>query len=243
VGAVVRRDAAAVVLVALAALGLRLGFTDALLDYVQPWMRWPIVATAVLLAVLGVSELVDSVSGRQSASTGPADGCPAPGQEAGHGGHSTRVAWLLAAPVVVTLVVAPGALEADAVFRALPAAPIPLDELAPLPTPIDGWYELPVAEFVARSVGPEGGLEGLPVKLVGFVVDRGEDSSLARFRISCCAADAQVSEVRLRGVDAVPAENSWIVVYGRWVPGGPTGGAVMDVERLIPVARPANPYE
>ena len=235
-----RRDGAAVVLVALGVLGLRLALTDAMLDYVRAWMRWPILATSLLLIVLGILELLGALSGRRSP---VGDGAEAAGHAHGGNRHGPAVTWLLIAPVVVTLVVAPGALEADAVYRALPAAPIPLEEIPPLPVPVDGHYELPLAEFVARAVGPEGGLEGLPVRLVGFVVRRGGDVSMARFRISCCAADAQVAEIRLGGVADAPDQDTWVVVEGRWVSTGPGGDAAMQVERLAPIVRPTNPYE
>jgi uncharacterized repeat protein (TIGR03943 family) len=237
----VRRDAAAVVLVSLGVLGLRLALTAALLDYVRGWMRVPVALASVLLIVLGVSELAEARSEtRASGGRGPRRG-PGAGPHDHHGGGS-RVAWFLVAPIVVSLVVAPGALGVDAVDRSLPVAVIPIQDLPPLPVPVDGAHELPLAEFLARAVGPEGAMEGRTIRLVGFVVWRGSEPSLARFRINCCAADAQVAEVGLAGWGDVPEQGTWVQVEGRWVSVGGLRPS-LQVSRLIPIERPANPYE
>ena len=230
-----RRDSAAVVLVSLGLLGLRLAATGGLLDYVREWMRWPIALTSVLLIVLGASELVGARTDRRL----PATGGSAPHD---HNGDNPRVAWLLAAPIIVSLVVAPGALGVDAVDRSLAVAAIPIEELPPLPVPVDGAYELPLTEFVSRAVGPEGAMGGLPIRLVGFVVWRGSEPSVTRFRINCCAADAQVAEVGLAGWGEVPDQGSWVEVQGRWVSSGALRPS-LQVDRLKAIEQPANPYE
>jgi uncharacterized repeat protein (TIGR03943 family) len=249
----VRRDSGAVVLVALGVLGLRLAVTDAMLDYVKPVMRIPLLITSVILLALGVWEFWVSLrEGSPDDEHGgdhkQHDHHEHHGTEDVHG-HSHRhggpgVAWLLLAPVLVTLIIAPGALQADAVKRALPASPTPISELGPLPRPVDGVYELPLAEFAARSVGPEGQLDDKTVRVVGFVVDRGDGPTVARFRLSCCAADARVSEAALIGVADVPSENTWVVVEGTWVPGPPGEYApAIQVGDLRVIPQPANPYQ
>jgi len=234
----VRRDGAAVVLVALGVLGLRLAITGALLDYVREWMRWPVALTAVLLIVLGVSELV----GARAVVRTPKRGDPDAKAHDHHGGISAA-AWFLIVPIIVSLVVAPGALSVDAVDRSMPVARIPIGELPPLPIPVDGAYELPLTEFVSRSVGFEGAMGELPIRLVGFVVWRGPEPSIARFRIKCCAADAQVAEVGLVGwVDDVPEKGVWVTVEGRWVNAGVYRPS-LEVLNLTVIEQPANPYE
>jgi uncharacterized repeat protein (TIGR03943 family) len=236
----VRRDGAAVVLVALGVLGLRLGLTDAMLDYVKPFMRWPLVATSVVLVVLGVWEL--ALSFRSSDRGQDVHDHHDDGHH--HHGGAPRVTWLLLVPVIVSLVVAPGALQADAVRRALPADLIPLEELPPLPPPVAGVYDLPLAEVAARSVGPEGELAGLTVRTVGFTVRRGSETSLARFRLNCCAADARVAEVVLVGLDRSFTDDTWLSVEGVWAPSEPgeEHAAILVVSSVTEIERPANPY-
>jgi len=237
----VRRDAAAVVFVSLGVLGLRLALTAALLDYVREWMRLPVALASVLLIVLGVSELAGARSEpRASGGRGPVRGPDSALHD--HHGVSSRVAWFLMAPIVVSLVVAPGALGVDAVDRSLPVAVLAIQELPPLPVPVDGAYELPLAEFLSRAVGPEGAMGGRTIRLVGFVLWRGPEPSLARFRINCCAADAQVAEVGLAGWSDVPEQGTWVQVEGRWVSAGALRPS-LQVSRLIPIERPTNPYE
>jgi uncharacterized repeat protein (TIGR03943 family) len=232
-----------VVLVALGVLGLRLGFTDAMLDYVKPFMRIPLLVASGLLVVLGLWELLLSF---RRGSEHDHDGDDHDGHDGHHHHHGggPLVTWLLLVPVIVTLIVAPGALEADAVRRALPAALIPIEELPPLPTPVDGVYDLPIAEFASRSVGPEGGIEGLDVRLVGFVVRRGPEMSVARFRLSCCAADARVAEVLVVGSGQPYDDNTWIEVRGRWQPvtAGEPHRAIIAATSVAVIDRPANPY-
>jgi uncharacterized repeat protein (TIGR03943 family) len=227
----VRRESGAVVVVALGVLGLRLGLTDDLLSFVKPSMRVPLVLTAVVLVALGVWELV-------AAYRRP------PVELAGHHDHhDAKVSWLLTLPVVVSLVLAPPALGADAVDRTLALPPVEAASLPPLPAMVDGAYPMSLAEYTSRAAaGPQGELDGITVRLTGFAIRDGDGLSVVRFRLSCCAADARFSIVAVTGASVLPADETWLEIEGTW---RADPGAVIDVTggSVRQVDPPRNPYE
>jgi Predicted membrane protein len=92
-----------------------------------------------------------------------------------------------------------------------------------------------------------GTLGGREVTLTGFAVRRGAAVDLARLTISCCAADARPSVVRLTGgLDGV-AEDTWLRVRGTVRPGSATEATgrvpVMAVSAVEIVPAPTDPYE
>ena len=195
-----RRDAQAVVLLLLGGALLRLAVTGDYLDYVKPSALWLIVPAGLALIVVAAVTVRDVWKGRP---------------EDGHG--DPKVAWLLLAPVVGMLLVAPNALgsydaersgtavgseESRSVYPELP------DDADPVP--------LTLLDYAARAVFDQGRtLEGRSVQLSGFVLYDGDEPQLARMVVSCCAADARPVKIGLEG--DLPADlepDQWVEVVG-----------------------------
>jgi uncharacterized repeat protein (TIGR03943 family) len=233
-------DAQAGLILALGALALRLGLTDAHLAYIQPAMGPALALAGAVLAVLGGVVLLRR---------GRADPAESLGEGHDHAGGS-RIGWLLVAPILAIAVVAPSPLGAFAANRAPTTLPIAHREFGPLPAAISGAVDLPLTEFVGRAVYDQGRtLRGAPVRLVGFVTRdaRGGGFLLTRFVISCCAADARPVRVAIRGGEPPwPATDTWLEVTGTWRPESrsaeDTHPPVLDVTGLRTVTPPANPY-
>jgi uncharacterized repeat protein (TIGR03943 family) len=92
----------------------------------------------------------------------------------------------------------------------------------------------------ARDIGIK---VGTRVRFTGFTVRTGEPGrfQLARFLISCCAADAVpvFIEVDARGAE-IPPDNAWLDVTGKVAKH--RGEYVVAAESLAPTERPSNPY-
>ncbi len=155
----------AAILLALGALALRLGLTDAHLAYIRPSMG-PVlaVAGAVLVALGGVVLLAPGRRAAVDVSTA--------GGDHDHGGPS-RVTWLLVAPILAIAVIVPRPLGAFAANRAAATRPAPTRaDFGPLPAPAapGAPVDLPLTQFVGRAVYDQGrSLRGAPVRLTGFV--------------------------------------------------------------------------
>ena len=110
-----------------------------------------------------------------------------------HGGE--RVAWLLVAPVLAILLIAPPSLGTYALDRAGSAVTVrsgggTFASLDPATAP----HEMTLLEFNQRAFEGDAtgaSFSGAPVRLIGFVGPTKDDGFLvARFQIACCAADA-----------------------------------------------------
>ena len=161
--------------------------------------------------------------------------------------HVPGVAWLLLAPVLAILIVAPGALGSGALERARSAPRGAANAWGPLPGTV-GPQELSIGEFVDRSQSGTT-VRAVPVRFTGFVATSPDASGafrIARYRISCCAADAQAVAVVVvpDGAPPKPADDRWVRVEGELVPDDP---AVLEprfhVTSMELVAEPAQPYE
>ncbi|HEY5879405.1 MAG TPA: TIGR03943 family protein [Nakamurella sp.] len=93
-------------------------------SYVRPGFKWLLLISGAILVVVGVVSLVLAVradlrAGRQSeVPAGDADHhSGSDGDAHGHDHSSSKAPWLILAPVLVLLLVAPPALGADAVAR------------------------------------------------------------------------------------------------------------------------------
>lgn len=221
------RTAQTLVLAALGGVSLRVGITSEYANYVNEWMRGPLVVSGVLLIGLAFAATVSSLL-TDDHPTGP-------------------VAWLLVLPVVIGFVVQPPALgsyvadrrsnQVDGSRFSEPAV-AGLDET--------GENVIPVSNFVARAAYGDGEtLRGVTVRLTGFVsIDDGE-WHITRLSIACCAADAAAFRVQVDGADA-PPEEQWVEVVGTWVDGTGTesgGTPVLAAEEVAYVDKPKRPYE
>lgn len=92
----------------------------------------------------------------------------------------------------------------------------------------------------AKDIGVKAGTR---VRFIGFTVRTGKPDrfQLARFLISCCAADAVPVFVEVKAMgNEIPADNEWVDVAGRL--GRHDGTLLVEAESLTPTEQPNDPY-
>jgi uncharacterized repeat protein (TIGR03943 family) len=206
---------------------IRLGVSDLLLRYVRPVARPWVLLAGVGLVVLAIAQLV--LAHRTRAERTPATG----------------TGWLLLAPVIAIVVIAPPALGSFSASR----APVGINDQTRKdfpalagPTP----HTLKMLEFTTRVLWDAGRtVAGQDVQLTGFVLkQRPGGFVLARLVITCCAADARPVEVFVRSVRH-PAADQWVTVIGRYSgndrdqPSFP----LLTARSVESVTQPKNPYD
>ncbi|MEV3988077.1 TIGR03943 family protein [Streptomyces sp. NPDC049837] len=217
------------------------------LRYVKESLRPFLIASAVLLLVLGVVSAVR-------------DGLPfAPRRETdaeaddGHGhGHDggPRVAWVLLLPVLALLLYAPPALGSYTAARETDNAVAPVSEFEPLPNADPA--PLALSGFIARvQQDRDRSLAGRTVLMTGFVTPAKDGTGtwyLTRLVVSCCAADSRSLRIRVHGRPAPPAD-TWVTVTGTWHPGGggelgtAAAAVALDARTVERVPEPVDPYQ
>lgn len=220
--------------------------SDLYLRYVKEGLRPYLVASGLLLLALGFAGLgVELVRRLRETTDDEPKGSDDHGHDHGHGHRGAQqVAWLLAVPALTLMFVAPPALGSFTASRDGAAAGVEqtgYEELGEAPiTP------MALEEFIGRSVHAPKTLAGREIRLQGFVsAGKTPDTwYLNRLKLSCCAADARILRVEMRGVKA-PGNDAWVEVTGvvtaehvsveNPVP-------TMEVGALKPVAPPRNPY-
>ncbi|MFD8381448.1 TIGR03943 family putative permease subunit [Streptomyces sp. NPDC059679] len=221
--------------------------TDLYLRYVRPGLRPALIASGVLLIVLGaVSAARDGFPfNRPRTRYGHDHG---DGHGHGHAG-GPKVAWLLYVPALTILFLAPPALGSYTASRddaTAPKAPSSGDSLFPA-LQDTGVVPMSLNDFSARAVWDTSRtLKGHTVRLTGFVTPgRHGTWYVSRLVISCCAADAQVRKVRVHG-DAAPPADAWVNVTGTWHPTGKIGtddaSPALDATTVTRVPAPKDPY-
>ncbi|MEU9920460.1 TIGR03943 family protein [Streptomyces griseoluteus] len=218
-------------------------FTDLYLRYVKEGLRPVLIASGVVLLLLGAVNAWLDLRGTRE----PHDHHEA--HSPGHD-HSTapKVAWLLALPALSLLLYAPPALGAytAAHSNGKPVATTPKERFPALPR--TSPLPLTLTGFTQRvQQDPTLAIKGRQVQLTGFVTPAGAGGGwyLTRIIFTCCAADSQTVKVRVHGSDAPPA-NTWLAVTGTWHPAGrlgtKTAEAGLDVREAHPIAQPVNAY-
>lgn len=246
-------------MLAVGGVAVRLGLTDAALNYIRPTYRPLLVVAGVALVVLGVGALVRALR-RPEDAAGPAVRDEAYGDvlaDHDHSGHTRgegpRVAWLLALPLFAILLIAPPPLGAFAANRQSGVVQSQQVAYPPLPPPQDGAVELTLGEYSVRALyDTAASLEGERVRLLGFVSEHltGDRYLLTRFQIACCAADGTAISVEVRGDPQPRQAEQWLVVEGIWQPreGHVLGELTTDppvivADAVSPTVAPAEPYE
>lgn len=163
-----------------------------------------------------------------------------------HGGRG--VAWLLIAPVLVLLLVAPPALGSFALDRTGRAVSIEGGTTAfAILQPGAAPQDMTLLEFDQRALEGDGqgaSFGGATVALTGFVAPAdGEGFVVARFLIACCAADALAASAHVIGWEGpAPETDTWVIVTGRFEPGGGDTPR-LRAETVTPIDEPTEPYE
>lgn len=241
----VRAGGALLVLVALVIF--RLLWQGRFTSYVRPGMGLPLAITGFMLAVVGAWGLVGPVPSSQTPH--PDDPDDAPDGHAGHG-HSPlpRICWLLAVPVLVLTVIAPGPLGASNSADAAPAQ-VPFHATALHPDG-QGVITMKLRDLLGWTTeDPHKRLLNHPVRLVGMAASVTHDGRLVRltrFTITCCAADATPfsADVTLPADSLVPSKGGWLEVVGSWNGRHTSDGwPVIDGATVQSIAQPAEPYE
>lgn len=254
-------DAQGVLVTVTGVVAIRLALTGVYLSYLKEGMRTPLLVAGIVLSVLGGVTIVRALrqvdsDGQPVVDHGPVDA------DDGHEGHDhgragPPVAWLLVLPLLAILLVAPAPLGAYAASRdSSRTIPVVSGEPAfePLPAAVDGAVPMSLIEFVTRAYyDADDSLEGVPVRLSGFVVADPEvpdGYQLTRFTLSCCAADGFPIQVAVRGIQGpIPPNDTWVEVTGSWVappPGTEVGvgrGAALLFGSAREIDQPENPYE
>ncbi len=208
-------------------------------DFVQERMRGPLLLAAAFTLLLGLSDILrgfQTAREDRDRSVGPA------------------VGWLLAAPLLVLVSVAPAALGAAAADRVDSFEPPPPDESdeSPWVFPEEEPFELRMFEFVNAALWDDtGSLVGRQVILEGLVVndpDVPDGFVLVRFMVSCCAADGLPLKVALRGSPQTFENDEWVraTVTLRPPPDGeldPDRIVEADIVTIVAIESPDSPYE
>lgn len=239
-------------LLAVGGIAVRLGLSNAALNYVKPGIQPLLLIAGGFLVVLGGVTVVRAFRGKPDELDlhGHADD--------GHGhqpGHGPGVAWLLALPLLALLLIAPPPLGAFAAARQSGRPPTNTGAaFEPLPEPVNGAVDLKLSEYVFRALyDTNTSLKDNPVRLVGFVTPAQDPAAafqLTRFALACCAADGQAINVSVHTDQPAPPVDTWLEVEGTWAPlPGHTIGEISDVPPILEVSsvreipQPDQPYE
>jgi uncharacterized repeat protein (TIGR03943 family) len=264
----VTREVQSVLLVLVGGALLRISLTDAYLRYVKEGLQPFLVASGVLILLLGLASVwfdgllratpraePDAAGAAGAATAADAAGDvavathdgPSAVDEHGHAHGGPAIAWLLALPVVAIFVVAPPALGSYAAGRESGSVAAPQDSSFP-PLPDADVVVMPVSDYAVRAVWDAGtSLDGRTVRLTGFVTPRpGGGWFLSRMALSCCAADARAIKVEVRDAAAPPAD-TWVELTGRWRPSAEPrsddGVPVIAAQEVRQVEAPRETYE
>ncbi|HEY2985461.1 MAG TPA: TIGR03943 family protein [Jatrophihabitantaceae bacterium] len=214
---------------------IRLAATEALLRYVRPVARPWVLLAGVGIVVLALWSL---------AATRP----ESPGVDQHQHSGTSSVAWLVIAPVIAVVVIAPPALGAYAAARIPVTAPPPSARaFPPLRADTGGPTRVTLLDFYARAAFDGGAtLTGHRVELTGFVLRSDPDGfRIARLVITCCAADARAVVVRIRSPVAAPRPDAWVTVIGEYAGTSPDDRTVpvLRADTVTSVSAPDNPYD
>lgn len=242
------RDVASALLVLVGAAILRISAGDTYLRYVKESMRPWLLASGALLVVLGLLALLD-VWRSVRAGSGGSEALDHADDGHGHGARLPAAAWLLVLPVAALFVVPPPALGAFTAERQQSSTLAPADGSEAPPLPAGAVVPLALSDYSSRAVWDDGrSLQGRTVALTGFASAAPDGGwYLTRLTLTCCAADATVTKISVKGADQQPAVNQWVTIVGQWVPGGGTQSETaipwIRAQRMTPVPAPRNPYE
>jgi putative membrane protein len=219
--------------------------------YVKPSMLpWLGLTAAVVIGLALVAMAVDIRRGAAHGDHGDHGDHENPGP---HGDHTHRgsVAWLLLLPIVVLIFIAPPALRPQAFPPSVTAVSTDVlrREFPPIP---DGRApEVAVPEVMVRAAQDTAGtLDNRLITVVGFTLREADGVDLGRVAIVCCAADARLARIHLRGPAAAEAaalpDETWVRVEGTVITdsadGDSTSIPTLEVAKVTPIDEPANTY-
>ena len=250
------RDVGSIIMILIGGALLRITSQDIYLRYVKESLKPWLIASGVILIVLGLLQLADVWRTARREQAGDA-------QLAGQGEHlvdaeshpAPRIAWLLVVPILAIFLIAPPALGAFTAERQSSVTTAPAATAQAPPLPSGDPVALALNDYASRAIWDDGKtLVGRNVSMTGFATSAPNGGwYLTRLTLTCCAADATVTKILVLGADSsssptpVPPTNSWVTVIGQWLPGGGTQSetaiAHVQAHTVTPVPTPTNPYE
>lgn len=232
------REAGGTAVLLVGLLLVRLTVADVYQRYVRVEMGPWLLVAGTLLVGLGAATVVLAI--RRPVAVAAA-GRRDPDHE-----HTDRVGWLLLVPVLALLLAPPPALGSFGVSRSTPGVSIGAGGRTYGPLPPGDPSVLTLRELDERALDRGGEtLAGRVVALTGFVAGSdGGGFQLARYQISCCAADATAAVVQvLRPGEPAPTRDTWLTVVGVFRGVGPDGVPELTTMSVLPEQSPVDPYE
>jgi uncharacterized repeat protein (TIGR03943 family) len=217
--------------------------------YVKPGLLPWLVASAVLLIALTLVVIIADIrrGGPRTSETG---------DENDHHGHAhshrAGIAWLLVVPVLVLIFITPPALRPSAAGPSVTSVSNAVLNRAFPPIPPGVAPELSLPEVLMREAqDTSGSLTNRLITVTGFVLNEAQGVDLGRVVIICCAADAQLARIHLRGPAATVAaglpDNTWLRVEGKAEPIDRQQHSAtiptLEATAVTHIDAPANPYD
>ncbi|MDR3656576.1 MAG: TIGR03943 family putative permease subunit [Mycobacterium sp.] len=212
--------------------------------YVKPGLLPWLVASAVLLIALALWAIIGDI--RRGGSR--------PSDHSDHGethSHRAGIVWLLVIPILLLCFVTPPALRPSAAAPSVTSVSNDVLNRAFPPLSPGAAPEVSLPEVLMREAqDTTGSLNNRSITVTGFVLNEPQGVDLGRIVIICCAADAQLARIHLRGPAAARAaglpDNTWIRVEGQVIPVPRQHNSAMiptlQATTVTRIDAPANPY-
>lgn len=223
-----------------------IALTNSIRFYVIPGMRWPVLATAILLALLAVADMAVAVTMRRARRHVGAG----IDHSHAHGHAPSRLPWLLVLPAALLLFVVPAPIGASGAGEYSPAGGA--GRAAGLSAlPAGDAPEISLVDLYLRAEDPEDtSLRGREFTVTGQLLpDDAGRTRIGRVVITCCAADATTISAHLdpasgETLAGIPGD-AWVSAVATAVPREPDAdfdGPVIHLVSATPIAPPASPY-
>ena len=215
--------------------------TGAFTRYVKPGLLPWLAASAALLIVLALAAIIGDIRRGRPREHGD--------HAEGHS-HRTGMVWLLLVPILVLIFVTPPALRPSAASVTTVSNDVLKQAFPPLPP--GRAPELSLPEVLMREAqDTSGALTNRTITVTGFVLNEAQGVDLGRIVIICCAADAQLARIHLRGPAAEQAaglpDNTWLRVEGEVIaaPRQPHSVTIptLQATAVTRIDAPPNPYD
>jgi putative membrane protein len=209
--------------------------------YVKPGLLPWLAASAALLIVLALAAIIGDIR----------RGGPRRGDHGEGHSHRAGMAWFLLVPILLLIFVTPPALRPSAAAPSVTAVSNDVLNRAFPPLPPGRAPELSLPEVLMREAqDTTGSLTNRTITVTGFVLNEAQGVDLGRIVIICCAADAQLARIHLRGPAAAQAaglaDNTWLRVEGEVIaaPRQPHSVAIptLQATAVTRIDAPPNPY-